>query len=323
MDSRTGDGTRPVARAVAGAPPAPVRIEDPADDRLLPYRDLSDAELRRRVELGGGYFVVEGKVAVAQLLRSGLQVDSLLVDTRRLAGAADLVAGVLAALAPVYVASHHVVAATVGFNLHRGIVAVARRPVPADPATVVDRAATWRGRDGGRPLVAVLEGLNDHENLGALFRNAGGFAVAAVLLDPTCADPLYRRAVRVSSGQVLRVPFARFAAWPAGLAAVRDAGFTVVALSPRTSGGRGPAADARHRAVPLGDWARSAGDGPVAVLLGAEGPGLTPVAMEAADVVVSIPMAPGVDSLNVATAAAVAFYELSGGSGRGPSPTMA
>jgi tRNA G18 (ribose-2'-O)-methylase SpoU len=158
-------------------------------------------------------------------------------------------------------------------------------------------------------VVAVLEGLNDHENIGALFRNAAAFGVAGILLDPTCADPLYRRAVRVSVGHVLHVPFARLTPWPAGLHRLQEAGFKVAALAPS------PAADPGVPVVTLTDLRASiSGSRPpagVALLLGAEGPGLTPAALAASDVVVSIPTADGVDSLNVATAAAIAFHRLS------------
>jgi tRNA G18 (ribose-2'-O)-methylase SpoU len=177
----------------------------------------------------------------------------------------------------------------VGFRLTRGVLASADR-LPAVPAADVLAGAT---------RVAVLESLNDFENLGALFRNAAAFGVDAVLLDAQCADPLYRRSVRVSMGHALRVPFAVLPGpWTAALAALREAGFTLLALTPH--------ADAMPLAsvVPPDRWA---------VLLGAEGPGLTAAARSAADACVRIPMAPGVDSLNVATAAAVAFAHLTAG----------
>jgi tRNA G18 (ribose-2'-O)-methylase SpoU len=161
-------------------------------------------------------------------------------------------------------------------------------------------------------VLAALEGLNDHENIGSLFRNAAAFGVAGVLLDPTCADPLYRRSVRVSVGHVLHVPFARLEPWPSGLDQVRQAGFAVAALAPS------PPEGTRVAAVDLGDlraWLATAATGHpagVALLLGAEGPGLSHAALAASDVVVRIPMADSVDSLNVATAAALAFHTLAG-----------
>ena len=181
-----------------------------------------------------------------------------------------------------------VLSEAVGFRVTRGVLACADRLPPADAMTLV---ATAR-------RVVVLEQHNDFENLGALFRNAAAFGVDAVLLDPRTADPLYRRSVRVSMGHVLRVPFARLPEpWPASLKPLQDRGFQVLAMTPRSS--------ARSlRSVPeTPRWA---------VLVGAEGGGLSEAALAVADERVRIPMAPGVDSLNVATAAAVVFAHLTG-----------
>jgi tRNA G18 (ribose-2'-O)-methylase SpoU len=176
-------------------------------------------------------------------------------------------------------------AEVVGFHLNRGVLAVADRAARPEAADLVRDAR----------LVAVLEGVNDHENLGALFRNAAALGVDGVLLGPRCADPLYRRSVRVSMGHVLRVPFTELPGpWPDSLELLRAAGLRIAALTPA------PAAE------PLA--AAGLGGQRVALLLGAEGPGLTAEALAAADVRVRIPMATGVDSLNVATAAAVAFH---------------
>jgi tRNA G18 (ribose-2'-O)-methylase SpoU len=175
----------------------------------------------------------------------------------------------------------------VGFHLNRGVLAVADRAPSMDPARLA----------AGARVLAVLEGVNDHENLGALFRNAAAFGVGGVLLGPRCADPLYRRSVRVSMGHVLRVPFADLPAdppWPASLEPLRAGGRRVIALSPRPS------------AIPLASAGLAGAR--VALLLGAEGPGLSDAALAAADDLVRIPMADGVDSLNVAAAAAVAFH---------------
>jgi tRNA G18 (ribose-2'-O)-methylase SpoU len=165
--------------------------------------------------------------------------------------------------------------------------------------------------------MAVLEGLNDHENIGALFRNAAAFGVAGVLLDATCADPLYRRSVRVSLGHVLQVPFARLEPWPEALAQVRAAGFLVAALSPHRPE---PSDLARCSLTELAQLLEGSSSRPVALVLGAEGPGLSEDALQSSDFVVSIPTASGVDSLNVATAAAVAFQQLS--APLGPRGTM-
>ena len=200
---------------------------DAADDvRLVDYRDLNDSAVSRRMEDDGAVFVVEGRVAVSQLLRSGYTVRSLLVDDHQVALSAALVEGVRSRGAPVYVAPRAVVARTIGFDLHRGVVAVANRPAPLTAAVVMEAATQPPG------MLAVLEDLNDHENIGALFRNAAAFAVAGVLLSPSCADPLYRRSIRVSVGHVLQVPFARASTWPDALHDLRAAGFLVVALVP-------------------------------------------------------------------------------------------
>jgi len=295
-----------------GDPAGPlVPVDDPGDPRLDDYRGLNDPDGRRRTEADRGIVVVEGRLAVGRLLDSGYEVRSLLVDDHQEALSGDLVTATRGRGAPVFVGTRAVVAATVGFALHRGVVAVAHRPAPR-PADQVLADAAGSHRAGHPPVVAVLEGLNDHENIGALYRNAAAFGVAGVLLDPTCADPLYRRAVRVSVGHVLHVPTARLVPWPAGLDRVRDSGFVVVALAPNPSTGSGvPHLDLGE----LGDRVSAGPDGTggpagVALLLGAEGPGLTDGALQAADLVVSIPMADGVDSLNVATAAALAFWEL-------------
>jgi tRNA G18 (ribose-2'-O)-methylase SpoU len=183
---------------------------------------------------------------------------------------------------PVYTTSAEVMAEVVGFHLNRGVLAVADR----SPALSIEDVLA-----GARRL-AVLEGVGDHENLGALFRNAAAFGVDGVLLGPGCSDPLYRRSVRVSMGHVLGVPFTSLSPWPDGLKLLRDRGFRVLAMTPSATDALAPV------------------DGKAAVLLGSEGPGLTAEAIAAADAAVRVPMAGGVDSLNVATAGAVAFYAL-------------
>jgi tRNA G18 (ribose-2'-O)-methylase SpoU len=253
-----------------------VEVGDPDDPRLADFRDLSDADVRpdRR-----GIVIAEGVNVVDRLAASPYPVRAVFGVRERVQAVAPALAG---ADVPGYVGDKWLVSRVVGFRVTRGILASADR-VPARSA-----AQLLSGAD----RVAVLEGLNDFENLGSLFRSAAAFGVQAVLLDPTCADPLYRRSVRVSMGHVLQVPFAVLPGpWPDGLAAVRDAGLRLLALTP------GGAEDVRTLAPPP-RWA---------VLLGAEGPGLSQAALAAADRRVRIPMAAGVDSLNVATAAAVAF----------------
>jgi tRNA G18 (ribose-2'-O)-methylase SpoU len=283
-----------------------IAIHEPDDERLLEYRDLNDAAVSRRMAEDGGCFIVEGRVSVAQLLRSDYSVRSLLVDDHQFTLAAPLVRGVQARGAPVYVASRAVVARTIGFDLHRGVVAVANRPAPLDPALVM----SWAQASRPSPMIAVLEDLNDHENIGSLFRNAAAFGVSGVLLSPSCADPLYRRSIRVSVGLVLQVPFARATRWPEVLSDLRAGGYLVVALVPHP-GHVTPGESSSISIAQLVEYL-SLHPQPVAVVLGAEGTGLSVAAQQAADRLVSIPMADGVDSLNVATAAALAFHRIAG-----------
>jgi tRNA G18 (ribose-2'-O)-methylase SpoU len=287
-----------------------VPVDDPADPRLDLYRHLKEPAARIRLDAQASVFVVEGRLAVDRLLTSGYPIRSLLVDDHQVTAAGDLVEATRSRGAPVFVGSRAVVADTVGFDLHRGVVAIADRPPPNDAGDLLGDVTGLPAREGAPPRVAVLEGLNDHENIGALFRSAAAFGVAGILLDPTCADPLYRRSVRVSVGHVLYLPFARLAPWPAGLGQVKAAGFLLAALAPR------PAVDTGTPVIGLDQLRRQVPDpvGPrgVALLLGAEGPGLSGGALAMCDVVVTIPMADGVDSLNVAAAAAVAFHALAG-----------
>jgi tRNA G18 (ribose-2'-O)-methylase SpoU len=259
--------------------------DDPLDD----YRALNDPARRRQVERRGGYFVVEGLFAIEALLGSPYPVRSVLATERR----AERVLALVDGRAPVLVRGDDEVATIAGFDFHRGVLAAADR-LPLPP--VADVVA-------GARTVAVVEGLGDHENLGALFRNAAALEVGAVLLDPTTADPLYRRSVRVSLGHVLRVPWTRVPAWPQGLDELRALGFEVVALTPAPD------------AAPVDRLGEPDGGTPSrrALLLGAEGPGLTAGALAAADRRIRIPLAPGVDSLNVATAAAIAFHVVRAG----------
>ncbi|KOV89851.1 rRNA methyltransferase [Nocardia sp. NRRL S-836] len=245
------------------------------------FRDLSTADRRPDRPGGRGLVIAEGVVVVERLLTSPYPVRGLL-GVRRRVEALDL----SDLDVPAYVTSAEVMASVVGFHLNRGVLAAADRA----PAVSFDALVS-----GARRL-AVLEGVGDHENLGSIFRNAAALGVDGVLLGPGCSDPLYRRSVRVSMGHVLRVPFATTEEWPTALDMLRNKGFTVAALTPRPSALHLADANLRGRRV--------------AVLLGSEGPGLTDEAIAAADLAVRIPMSSGVDSLNVATAGAVAFYAL-------------
>jgi tRNA G18 (ribose-2'-O)-methylase SpoU len=250
------------------------------DPRLSDFRNLMDADVRpdrRGIVIGEGVNVVQRLVASPYPVRAVFGVPERIEALRPFLEPFDV---------PAYVADKWLLSEVVGFRVTRGVLASADRPAAPDVSVLLSAARR----------VAVLESLNDFENLGALFRNAAAFGVDAVLLDPQCADPLYRRSVRVSMGHVLQVPFAVLpGAWPSSLSLLRDARFSLLGLTPD------PSADRLRDVEPPARWA---------VLLGAEGPGLSREALAAADLRVRIPMAPGVDSLNVATAAAVAFAHL-------------
>src|SRR3954463_2803310 len=269
-----------------GTVPAPVLITDPADERLADFRDLVAGDRRPRTPRGTGPVIVEGVPAVQRLLASPYRVRAVLGVPGRLAGR-DLAPGV-----PAYEADKWVLSDVIGFRLTRGVLASADRRPP------VDVAALLAGPDPAAPRrLAVLEGLNDAENLGSIARSAVALGVDGLLLDPRCADPLYRRSVRVSMGHVLALPFNVLADWPGGLERLHEAGYLTVALT--------PSADA----VDLGE-VDPRRHPRTAVLLGAEGPGLTPEAQQGARVRARIPMRSGVDSLGVAAAAAIAFATL-------------
>jgi tRNA G18 (ribose-2'-O)-methylase SpoU len=266
--------------------PVPVPITDPADERVADFRDLVSGDRRPGTERGTGPVIVEGVPAVQRLLASPYRVRAVLGVPGRLADL-DLPPGV-----PAYEADKWVLSEVIGFRLTRGVLASADRRPPAD----VDELLA--GPDPAAPRrLAVLEGLNDAENLGSIARSAVALGIDGLLLDPRCADPLYRRSVRVSMGHVLSLPFAVLGDWPGDLDRLHDAGYLTVALTPADD------------AVDLGDV--DPGDHRrTAVLLGAEGPGLTPEAQRAARTRARIPMRAGVDSLGVAAAAAVAFATL-------------
>jgi tRNA G18 (ribose-2'-O)-methylase SpoU len=258
-------------------------ITSPDDPRIADYRALTDLELRTKWEPPNGLFIAEGELVIHRALRAGYRLRSALVDEKRAEQLTGLPPG-----SPLYTASATILESITGFHVHRGILAsFHRRPLPA-----LDEILANARR------LAVLEGLNTHTNLGALFRSAAALGIDAVVLSPTCADPLYRRAVRVSMGEVFAIPYAKTENWPQTLATIRDAGFTLLAMTPAPD------------AVALQQLTATQRERP-ALLLGAEGPGLTPEALQASDVRIAIPMHNNVDSLNVATAAAIAFWELS------------
>jgi len=265
-----------------------IDIDDPADPRIDDFRDLNSVDRRPDLPTGKALVIAEGVLVVQRMLASRFVPRALLGTDRRLGElSADLQRYPQYADVPFYRASAEVMAEAIGFHLNRGVLASAPR---AAELTVDDVIADAR-------TIAVLEGVNDHENLGSIFRNAAGLAVDAVIFGAGCADPLYRRAVRVSMGHALLVPFARASSWPTDLELLRDKGFRLLAMTPDPS------------AATLSDAMVQLEGDRVAILVGAEGPGLTERTMRASDVRVRIPMSRGTDSLNVATAAALAFYE--------------
>lgn len=274
---------------MTSAAPVLIPVDDPADERVADFFRLNDPDLRRaRAQSGGdegGFFVAEGVLVIRHLLRSTFRLRGVMVTPPGLAALAGDLDGIEA---PVYVVPQDVMTGVAGFHFHRGALASADRPrSPVDLLDVVADA----------PLVVMAEGVTDNENLGALFRNAAAFGAGAVVVDRTAADPLYRRSIRVSMGQVLRLPFTRVPDMADAVRRLQDAGYEVLALTPSPD------------AVDVRDVVRRCR---LALLVGAEGPGLCPASLAAADRRVRITMASGVDSLNVATAAAVALHHLAG-----------
>jgi tRNA G18 (ribose-2'-O)-methylase SpoU len=268
-----------------------IPVDDPADPRLADYRDLTDVALRRVLEPAGGLYMAESAKVIARALAAGHRPRSLLVQERWLSDAEHLLAD--APGVPVYLVPADVAESLTGYAVHRGALAAMHRP---EEPRVADIVADAR-------LVLVLEDIVDHTNVGAMFRAAAGLGADAVLVGPRCADPLYRRSVRVSMGTVFQVPWTRLPEWPAAGDVLHDSGLHLAALA------------LAEDAVPLDVFAA---DPPprVALMLGAEGDGLSRRAVAAADTVVTIPMAGGVDSLNVAAASAVALWALRRPTGR-------
>ncbi len=254
------------------------RIDEAADARLEDYRDLRDGEHPRRRDV----FVAEGSRVVRRLLAGGrFHARSVLVTDAGLAALSDAALDGL----PVYVVAERTIRDVVGFDFHRGCLAAGDRGVEPSAGDLL------RGR-----LLVVLERTTNPDNVGAIFRSALAFGAGGVLLSPGCADPLYRKAIRVSMAATLRVPFARLRDWPGALEAVRAAGFTIVALAPDG----GVDLDELGSARPLPER--------VALVVGAEDDGLSAGARAVADLAVAIRMAPGDHSLNAATAAAIALH---------------
>ena len=281
-----------------------IELADAADERLADYTRLTDVALRRRLETERGLYMAESTKVIARAVEAGHAPRSFLMARRWYESMRPVIAAATGCGGrddggdvPVFLAEEDLLRAITGFHLHRGALAAMHRP---ELAAVAELLASARGGAGAR-RIAVLEDLVDHTNVGAAFRSAAALGVDAVLVTPRCADPLYRRSVRVSMGTVFQVPWTRINAWP-DPGELHRAGWTVAALA------------LSEDAVDLDAFAASpactAPGSRVAVVLGTEGDGLAARTIAAADAVVRIPMAGGVDSLNVAAAAAVAFWAL-------------
>jgi tRNA G18 (ribose-2'-O)-methylase SpoU len=265
-----------------------VRITDPDDPRLGDYVGLTDVALRSRREPAEGLYIAESTSVIERALEAGHRPRSFLMEDKWLEALVPLLANVGAGEegeVPVFVADRQILHRITGFNVHRGALAAMHRPVLPTVVELVARPEVRR--------VVVLEDIVDHTNVGAIFRSVAGLGADAVLVTPRCADPLYRRSVRVSMGTVFQVPWTRIPEWPKGIDDLHALGFTVAALA------------LSENAVSLDVF-----DPPdrLALVLGTEGDGMTAQALSAVDLHLRIPMAGGVDSLNVAAASAVALW---------------
>lgn len=274
----------------------PIQTVTAADDpRLADYRDLTDVALRRVSEPAGGLYIAESAKVLARALAAGHRPRSVLVQQKWLAEARELLGD--AEEVPVYVVAPEVAEQLTGYAVHRGMLAAMHRPPLPSAADLVRDART----------LVILEDIVDHTNIGAIFRGAAALGADAVLISPRCADPLYRRSVRVSMGTVFQVPWTRLGDWSQAREVLTAAGFEIAALA------------LAEDAAPLAEYSARRPER-VALVLGAEGDGLSRAALAAADAVVTIPMAGGVDSLNVAAASAVALWELTARSAGAVSP---
>lgn len=260
-------------------------VDDPRDERVRDYFSLTDVALRRLLEPDRGLYMAESEKVLRRALGAGHRMRSLLMTPRWVGEWPDLLRTAAEQGAPVFVAAPAVAEAMTGFHLHRGVIAAMHRPQLPLLEEVL----------AGARRVAVLEDVVDHTNVGAVFRSAAALGVDAVLVTPRCADPLYRRSVRVSMGTVFQVPWTRVDPWPGGVDLLKELGLTVAALA------------LSEDSVSLDELERHAPER-LALVLGTEGDGLSPRTVAAADLVVRIPMGGGVDSLNVAAASAVAFW---------------
>lgn len=264
--------------------PEIVRIEDLHDPALRDYRDLTDVALRRVIEPKEGLYLAESSKVIARAIEAGHHPRSVLLLDKWLSDVEPIVANFDI---PIFVGSAELLESITGFNMHRGALASMTRPKLQPVGALIADARR----------VVIIEDIVDHTNVGAIFRAVVGLGADAVLVTPRCADPLYRRSVRVSMGAVLQVPWTRLPEWPEGVEALHEHGFTIAALALDDS------------AVDLGDFARNPPE-KIAIMVGTEGDGLSRNALRGADVTVTIPMQGGIDSLNVAAACSVALWAL-------------
>lgn len=268
-----------------GADPSQLRrITELSDPALDDYLRMTDVRLRARVEVERGLFIAESYEVISRAIDAGMVPRSFLMSEKWRAKFAPLYERFPEI--PVFVGAEPLIEQLTGFHLHRGALAAMQRPVLPEISEVLSSART----------IAVLEDIVDHTNVGAMFRSAAALEVDAVLVTPQCADPLYRRSIRVSMGTVFQVPWNRLSSWPGGAEVLREVGFDMLALA------------LSDDAVAL-DQVDLGSDRKVAFVLGAEGHGLKPATLRAADEHVVIPMAGDVDSLNVAAASAVVFWQ--------------
>ena len=263
----------------------PIAYLTSADDpRVVDYTSLTDTSLRRRREPAEGMYIAESSKVLRRAVDAGHRPRSFFLAEKWLDDLQDILDRFPEV--PAYIGSAEILAEITGFHLHRGALAAMERPEPLELADVL----------AGARRVAVLEDIVDHTNIGAIFRSAAALGVDAVLVTPRCADPLYRRAIRVSMGTVFQVPWVRQTDWPGLLDQLRQAGFFTAALA------------LTDRSMSLEDLS-AAGHAKLALVLGTEGDGLADTTLAGVDATVRIPMSAGVDSLNVAAASAVAFWE--------------
>lgn len=260
-------------------------IDDPSDPRVRDYFSLTDVALRKLLEVDGGLYLAESEKVIRRALAAGHRPRSFLMSRRWMTDLSDLIEEAGRGGVPVYTADTDVIEAMIGFNLHRGALAAMHRPAPVAHRDLLADARR----------ILVIEDVVDHTNVGAIFRSAAGLGIDAVLVTPRCADPLYRRSVRVSMGTVFQVPWTRIEPWPKALDELRRQGWFVAALA------------LGDGSIGLDDLAAQLPE-KLVLIVGTEGDGLSARTLAHSDATVQIPMSGDVDSLNVAAAAAVAMW---------------